>query len=104
MRWGFELKRRYGITAEQYDAILAAQGGGCAICGRDDRAWELRLCVDHDHDTGTVRGILCRRCNAFLAIVENPELLAQFHDYLSRSRHCAPLLAPGAKPEGPVAA
>ena len=56
------LKRTYGLTVEEYDAMLAAQGGGCAICGRPPRA-DISLHVDHDHNTGAVRGILCFRCN-----------------------------------------
>ena len=56
------LKRRYGITQEQYDALLRSQGGKCGICkclpGRK------RLCVDHDHATGRIRGLLCVRCNS----------------------------------------
>lgn len=51
----------YGITGEQYEAILAAQGGVCFICEKPPRS--KRLAVDHDHETGKVRGILCRRCN-----------------------------------------
>lgn len=49
------LVRKYGITIDDYDAILANQGNGCALCARQD----VRLVVDHDHTTGQVRGILC---------------------------------------------
>ena len=61
--------RRYGITVEKYQALLAAQGGRCACCGRADqgRKWggkhDLRLLVDHDHTTGEIRGLVCHRCN-----------------------------------------
>lgn len=55
------LRETYGITGEQYEAILAAQGGQCFICEKEPRA--KRFAVDHDHDTGEVRGLLCRRCN-----------------------------------------
>src|SRR5690606_32802259 len=49
------LRRAYGITPEQVDAMFAAQGGRCAICDGDDpgRSWS----VDHDHVTGAVRGV-----------------------------------------------
>lgn len=57
--------RRYGMTKEQYLALLASQSGGCAICGsangssRNPRV----LCVDHCHHTGKIRGLLCDGCN-----------------------------------------
>jgi len=55
------LKRKYGLTLEGFDELLAAQDGGCAICGRRDADN-----VDHDHVTGRVRGILCWDCNIAL--------------------------------------
>lgn len=58
VRWKNYLKRMYGITPEQYQDILDAQGGVCAICGGI-----RRMCLDHDHETGAVRGILCENCN-----------------------------------------
>src|SRR5207253_2176895 len=59
------LKRTFGLTIEQYESMLAAQGGGCAICGRPPRE-DISLHVDHDHETGRVRGLLCFDCNATL--------------------------------------
>jgi len=58
------LKRRYGITPEQYDLMLERQGGGCAICGRLPKPGR-RLAVDHDHATKRVRGLLCFQCNKY---------------------------------------
>ena len=60
------LKRKYGINAETYDAMLASQGGGCAICGATECSSGAALAVDHCHRTGKVRGILCRDCNTTL--------------------------------------
>lgn len=64
------LQRKYGITLGQYRAMLAAQGGVCAICGQPEtREFEghvINLAVDHDHTTGQVRGLLCARCNTGL--------------------------------------
>lgn len=54
----YHLKRRYGITAAEYDERKAAQGGLCALC-REREAEH----VDHDHRTGEVRGLLCSCCN-----------------------------------------
>lgn len=53
--------RKYGLTLNDYDAMLKAQGGGCAGCKQKPRG--RRLAVDHDHATGHVRGLLCTRCN-----------------------------------------
>lgn len=55
------LKRKYGITEEQYEDILEAQAGKCGICHRKPKT--RRLAVDHNHKTGEVRGLLCSRCN-----------------------------------------
>jgi hypothetical protein len=64
------LKRNFGITADQYDHLLKKQSGVCACCGREpknnalDRYGRPRmLAVDHDHDTGALRGLLCHSCN-----------------------------------------
>ena len=55
------VSRRFGISSEQYADIMESQGGGCAICGSVPR--RQRLAVDHDHNTGFVRGLLCKQCN-----------------------------------------
>ncbi|MFF0902729.1 endonuclease VII domain-containing protein [Kocuria sp. CPCC 205316] len=63
------LEKVYGITQEQYDATLEAQGGGCAICGREPNG--ASLAIDHDHNCcpgtgscgGCIRGLLCGACN-----------------------------------------
>lgn len=73
--WRQNLKR-YGMTPAQYDVMLEAQGGVCAICGKrspNDR----RLHVDHDHKTGKVRAILCARCNVTLGRVNDDKGLLQ---------------------------
>lgn len=55
------IAKTYGLDAAGYDALLARQGGRCAICRA--RPKSKRLAVDHDHVTGAVRGLLCSRCN-----------------------------------------
>lgn len=68
--------RRHGLTIDGFDALLAEQGGVCAICGTDDPAPKSRLCVDHDHSCcpgahscgRCIRGLLCDTCNRTIAI------------------------------------
>lgn len=55
------IEKTYGITAREYKVLLALQDGRCAICRQKPRA--KRLAVDHDHETGVVRGLCCKRCN-----------------------------------------
>ena len=55
--------RMYGLDPESFDRMLANQGGGCAICGNGPAPSRKHLDVDHDHDTGEVRALLCNPCN-----------------------------------------
>ena len=64
------LVRKYGITAEDYDHMLAAQEGKCPICG-EHRA----LVVDHCHRNGNVRALLCDRCNRLLGVADDNRAL-----------------------------
>ncbi|RUT24076.1 hypothetical protein C0V97_12350 [Asaia sp. W19] len=74
--------RRYGLTIPDYHQKLKAQHYGCAICGQSDFGG-LRLSIDHDHQTGAVRGLLCSRCNVGLGhFSDNPEVLIKAADYL----------------------
>lgn len=78
------LKRKYGVTPEWYDEQLAAQGGGCAICGKPPRD-DISLHVDHDHETGALRSLLCFTCNNLLGDVQDDaQLLAKAAAYLVR--------------------
>lgn len=80
----YHLKKTFGLTVDQYDEMLRAQGGGCAICGRLPRP-DIALHVDHDHETGIVRGLTCFRCNNALGdFNDDPALLARASDYLDR--------------------
>lgn len=67
----YNLKRWYGIDKAQFDAMHAAQGGKCAICLADFSEFTKGACVDHDHETGMVRSLLCSPCNIRVGIVEN---------------------------------
>lgn len=76
------LRRKFKITQADYEAILAMQGGGCAICGK--APGKISLHVDHDHETGEVRGLLCVGCNNALGqFHDDQELLARAADYIA---------------------
>ena len=76
--------RKYNITLQQYDDMLAKQDGHCAICDAVHNADGTRLCVDHDHKTGKIRGILCTACNTLLGYVNDDiSILAKAIDYLN---------------------
>jgi hypothetical protein len=76
--------KRDGIAAlGGYEAQLARQGGGCAICGYIPLPGRLRLNIDHDHKTGQVRGCLCARCNRGIGWMrDSPDLLRSAARYL----------------------
>jgi len=90
----YNVLRGYGLTEADYLALIDKQGAGCAICGRvagsgkDSTSKNFRyLCVDHDHDTGKVRGLLCSNCNTGLGMFrDNVELLRLATAYLERHR------------------
>ena len=77
-----QVKSKYGITLEEAESMLAAQGGECRICGTNDfsqRTWH----IDHCHTTGKVRGILCSECNLGLGkFIDDTSLLRAAIDYL----------------------
>lgn len=81
--------RTYGITPEQYEAMYLEQDGLCAICHEPEtmtyRGNIKQLSVDHCHDTGNVRGLLCAACNFALGkFKDNPTLLRSATDYLEQ--------------------
>ena len=84
MRWRSQLKRTYGIDADDYYQMMATQGGACAICGSEDGGGKNGvLQVDHDHNGGGVRGLLCEDCNNMLARAhDDPKILAAAAEYL----------------------
>jgi predicted nucleic acid-binding Zn ribbon protein len=78
----------YGLSQDEYEAMLARQGGGCAICGTTD--WpgkDHRPHVDHDHETKRVRGLLCDSCNQGLGrFADDPARLRAAAAYLEAAR------------------
>jgi hypothetical protein len=77
------LKRRYGITLEEFNSMFIRQGKRCLLCGTDSpdgRNWA----VDHSHKTGEVRGILCTKCNVMIAMArDSVDMLRRGISYLS---------------------
>lgn len=82
--WIAGIKRRYNLSPEVYEEMLAAQGGGCAICATENPwARSKRFAVDHDHKTGLVRSLLCHPCNRGLGTFsDDAELLRRAAKYL----------------------
>jgi hypothetical protein len=81
----WSLRTKFGIGLTDYEAMLAAQGGRCAVC-RTTESGDRRfstLAVDHDHSTGKVRGLLCALCNRTLGQAkDDPERLMALVTYL----------------------
>lgn len=77
------VKRTYGLEHGSYAAMFAAQGGACAICGTTDRGPRSRFHIDHCHDTGKVRGLLCSRCNTGIGqFKHDPERIRSAVEYV----------------------
>ena len=90
---GYDLKKHYGITLDQYTTLLKEQNGVCAICkqpefARDHRTGKLRsLAVDHNHTTGRIRGLLCTNCNKAVGhLKDDSELARKCEEYLLKYR------------------
>lgn len=85
-----QLKQRYNLSQAAYLDMLAQQGGVCAIC-RTPPTDARPLCVDHCHKSGSVRKLLCDRCNRGLgAFRDNPEILRAALEYLAAYRDTLP--------------
>lgn len=72
------LKRFWNMTLEEYSVMLDKQGGKCAICGQTSKNVSQRyknLCIDHDHATGKIRGLLCDKCNRGLGLLNDSKIL-----------------------------
>ena len=81
--------KRAGIklTPKEYDVIYNKQEGKCDICGKHQTKQKKKLAVDHDHDTGQVRGLLCNRCNLGISWFEDdPDWVVNAVDYLDKER------------------
>lgn len=79
------LKIKYGLTVEQYRNLLNIQKDRCAIC---NNRFKKQVCVDHNHKTNKIRGLLCHKCNLILGYVESKRqdttlLIDSFKKYLN---------------------
>ena len=78
-RW-IKIQHEYNITKQQWEAMFNMQQGCCWICGKHQSELSTTLCVDHNHKTGQVRGLLCGNCNTKLGWYERYQ--SQIHTYL----------------------
>lgn len=82
------LKINYGITNDDYQTLLTSQNHQCAVCGDSP---EYNLVVDHNHDTGEIRGLLCQPCNQALGLLkDSPEIIQSAQNYLKERGHYGP--------------
>lgn len=80
------LRITYNLTIEKYEKMLKSQNGVCDICKLPELSGIL-LCVDHDHKTGRIRGLLCKKCNSVLGLIsEKLDTLQNIHSYLNKHR------------------
>ena len=77
------LHKKYGITLRQYEKLSEKQKGCCAICGKHQLELKTTLNIDHDHETGKIRGLLCVACNRLLGYAQdNQDILMKAIQYL----------------------
>lgn len=82
IRWTEQLRSAYGLTEEDYFSLLKEQNDSCAICKQKS---ETKLFVDHCHNTGKNRGLLCRSCNLVLGYAkDDTQVLENAINYLER--------------------
>jgi len=79
------LRRKYGISLEQYNELFNQQKGKCAVCERDHTEFNTSLAVDHNHVTGEIRGLLCNYCNhRVVGRHRDAKLLRKLADYVEQ--------------------
>ena len=80
-----KLKKAYGITLEEYNIMFEEQKGCCSICGDHQSSMLKSLSVDHCHETGRIRGLLCKNCNTSLGqFKDNIAILFKAIEYLRK--------------------
>jgi hypothetical protein len=79
----YVLQKLYNITLEQYNNMLKSQDNKCAVC-KNDFEQNDKICIDHNHNTNQVRGLLCHNCNIILGMAnDNKEILQNAINYLN---------------------
>lgn len=79
------MKKQYGITVEEYDEMLARAENKCEICGVHQKDLKKKLVIDHCHDTGKLRGMLCHACNLAIGkLGDSYEKVKRATDYLKK--------------------
>src|SRR6185437_5442469 len=83
------LLTKFGITEKQYDDLLRSQDGCCAVCNRPASTFRHKMCIDHDHSSREIRGILCIHCNRYIVGRHRKErgadLLLAAYKYLTKN-------------------
>lgn len=81
------LRRNYGITLQQYNEMFEKQEGKCAICGTHQSEFKKPLYVDHCHETGKIRGLLCDKCNHAIGLLkDSPNISQEASNYLFKHK------------------
>lgn len=82
----YRMKKKYGLTKEDYQNMLKDQNFRCKICTKTIFEFKSRFVVDHDHRTGKVRGLLCNKCNAGLGMFQDNIFILEYaRQYLIKS-------------------
>ncbi len=80
------IKNKYGLSSEDYQKMIKEQDNVCKICGKPEAGYPGKLSVDHNHETGKIRGLLCHGCNCGIGFLkEDPEILKRAIAYLRES-------------------
>lgn len=80
--WWARQLAKYGLTPKEWSELFASQDYACAVCGTKDNG-KKRFHVDHDHESGRVRGILCTKCNVGIGgLKDDPEIVYKAYQYL----------------------
>jgi len=81
----YHVMRKYGLTTEQYSALLRSQNDSCAVCDTPRSEMEREICVDHNKMTNVVRGLLCHGCNtAFGLLKEDERTIMRLLEYVRK--------------------